>query len=169
MEGYVALGSNLGDREGHLRLGLAGMASRGVAPVALSSVWETEPVGTAEALRFLNMVAKVRTALGAEEALGVLLAVEAEAGRVRRERNAPRELDLDLLILGRIRRSGPALTLPHPRMWERRFVLAPLAEVAPGLRNPGTGRTIEEELLRLGDRPGVRRLGELAFPNRGPV
>ncbi len=169
MEGYVALGSNLGDREGHLRRGLLGMARRGVLPVSLSSVWETEPVGTDDPLWFLNMAARVRTQLRPLDVLRALLAVEAEAGRVRRGRNAPRELDLDLLTLGALRKKGPLLTLPHPRMWERRFVLAPLAELAPGLRNPRTGRTIERELEELRDRHEVRRRGELAFPIGGPV
>jgi 2-amino-4-hydroxy-6-hydroxymethyldihydropteridine diphosphokinase len=168
-DGFVALGSNLGDRESHLRQGLAGMARRGIEVSALSSVWETEPVHTREPFWFLNMVARVRAELMPEELLDALLAVEAEAGRVRRTRNAARELDLDLLLFGDRRSEGPRLVLPHPRIWERRFVLAPLAEVAPGLRHPVSGRTVGEVLGALADPHAVRRLGALAWPTVRPV
>jgi 2-amino-4-hydroxy-6-hydroxymethyldihydropteridine diphosphokinase len=168
-DGYIGLGSNLGEREAYLRAGLDGIARRGIVPAALSSVWETEPVGTGEPQWFLNMVARVRTSMSPEDVLRVLLTVEAEAGRVRSERNAPRVLDLDLLLLGAHRREGQRLTVPHPRMWERRFVLAPLEELAPDLRNPATGRTVSEELAALADPHTVRRAGTLALSRRRPV
>ena len=170
MVGYVGLGSNVGDREEHLREGLLSLHRRGVRPVAVSSLWETEPVGGAGPDWFLNMVARVETAFDPEAVLAVLLAVEDERGRVRRRASAPRELDLDLLLLGGLRRSGEALTLPHPRMWTRRFVLAPLAEIAPDLVDAsGGGRTVAETLEALADPHVVRRAGRLALPETLPV
>lgn len=141
------------------------MAQRGIDPVVLSSVWETEPVECRDPLWFLNLVARVRTGLAAHQVLDALMEIEREAGRVRREANEPRPLDLDLLMLGDLRSTGPRLVLPHPRMWNRRFVLAPLAEVAPDLRHPDTGRTVAETARALGPAPEVRRVGILAVPD----
>lgn len=169
MIGFVALGSNLGDREARLRDGLAGMARAGLEPLELSSVWETEPVGWPGAPWFLNMVARFRTDAPAQEVLDRLQRLELEAGRVRTAPNAPRVLDLDLLMLDDLRLHGPRLTIPHPRMWERRFVLAPLAELAPDLVNPGTGMTVVQTLESLGERPRVRRVGVLAARACGPL
>ena len=98
MIGYVALGSNLGDRRGYLRQGLLRMERRGVVPLALSSIWETEPVDCPDPFWFLNMVARVETGLGPHQVLDVLLSVEREVGRVRTEPNGSRVLDLDLLF-----------------------------------------------------------------------
>jgi len=160
MLGYVGFGSNLGDREENLRAGLIAIARAGVTPVAVSSLWETEPVDGAGPGWFLNLVARVDTALSPEDVLAVLMAAERERGRVRGRPNAPRELDLDLLMLGGLRRSTPDLTLPHPRLWARRFVLAPLAELAP---------EFESALASLDDRHVVRRAGKLALPETLPV
>ena len=160
MLGYVGLGSNVGDREGHLRQGLIAMARGGVVPVAVSSLWETEPVGGAGPTWFLNMAARVDTALDPELVLGVLLAAERERGRERRRPNAPRELDLDLLTLGALQRSSEGLSLPHPRLWSRRFVLAPLAELASEFASA---------LAVLDDPHEVRRIGKLALPETLPV
>ena len=164
MRGYVALGSNLGDREGSLRAGLAGMGRRGLAARALSAVWETEPVDSPEPLWFLNMVAEVETGLPPRRVLEMLLEVEREVGRVRSVRNAPRALDLDLLLLGDLRVQEDGLLLPHPRMWTRRFVLAPLHELAPQLRDPVSGRTVTEALASLPAAPTARSLGPLYNP-----
>ncbi len=169
VEGYVGLGSNLGDREAYLRAGIEGIGRPGVVAEALSSVWETQPVDTEEPLWFLNMVVRIATRLSPEEVLDRLLRVEAEVGRVRSSRNAPRVLDLDLLILGDFRREGERLVLPHPRMWERRFVLAPLEELASGLVRPGTGRTVREELEALPDPHTARKIGTLALPGARPL
>jgi 2-amino-4-hydroxy-6-hydroxymethyldihydropteridine diphosphokinase len=160
MLGYVGLGSNIGDREEHLRAGLVAMAEGGVTPVAVSSLWETEPVGGAGPNWFLNMVARVATALTPEEVLEVLLASERDRGRHRARPNAPRELDLDLLTLGELKRNTPELTLPHPRLGSRRFVLAPLAEIAPEFAGA---------LERLVDPHQVRRIGKLALPETLPL
>jgi len=169
MEGLVALGSNLGNRRRNLARGLAGLQAAGIELVAVSSVWETEPVDAPPSPWFWNMVVKVRTELEPFGLLDRLLAVEREAGRERGARNAPRTLDLDLLLLGRWVVSHPRLELPHPRMWERRFVLEPLAEVEPGLVNPATGRTALEERDRLRDGARARSLGSLASVGKQPV
>jgi len=167
--GYVALGSNLGRREEHLRGGILALGAGGLAVTAVSSVWETEPVDGAGPTWFLNMVVRVATDLGPERVLEVLLDAERDRGRIRTRPNAPRELDLDLLLFGAERREGPALELPHPRLWSRRFVLAPLAEIAPDLVNPVSGRTVRQELAALGDAPAVRRVGPLALPETHPL
>ena len=164
MRGFVALGSNLGDREGSLRAGLEGMARRGLSARALSSVWETEPVDSPEPLWFLNMVAEVETGFPARRVLELLLDVEREVGRVRTVRNAPRALDLDLLVLDELTLRAEGLVLPHPRMWARRFVLAPLAELAPELRDPVSGRTVAQALAALPDTPSARPVGRLYNP-----
>lgn len=159
----VGLGSNLGDRWANLRAGLAGLARRGAPPRALSSVWETEPVGCpAGSPWFLNMVAELDTFLQPLELLDAALAVEEEVGRVRGAPGDPRVLDLDILLFGALVLDHPRLSLPHPRMRERRFVLAPLAEIAPGARDPVTGLTVAELLARLGGAQRVRRAGTIA-------
>ena len=160
MLGYVGLGSNIGDREEHLRAGLLAMARGGVRATVVSSLWETEPVDGAGPDWFLNMVALVVTNLPPGAVLGVLLASERERGRQRRRPNAPRELDLDLLTLGGLTRSTADLTLPHPRLWSRRFVLAPLAELAPEFAHG---------LAALDDPHEVRLVGKLALPETLPL
>jgi 2-amino-4-hydroxy-6-hydroxymethyldihydropteridine diphosphokinase len=163
--GFVALGSNVGDRDAHLRAGILAMHAAGLRVTAASSVWETEPVGGAGPEWFLNMVVRVETDLSPEAALDALLAIERARGRRRSRPNAPRELDLDLLLLGDQRRASPALTLPHPRMTERAFVLAPLAEIAPDLvLDAASARTVAEARAGLDDPHAVRRRGPLALP-----
>lgn len=153
---YVAFGSNLGDRRAHLARGLAALSARGLRPVAVSSVHETEPVD-AEGGRFLNLVARIDTAMEPRALLDVLLGIEAESGRRRRDTgdgpSLARRLDLDLLLAGELVVDEPGLVVPHPRMWERRFVLEPLAELAPELRDPRGGPTVAERLRRLGYNP----------------
>ena len=158
---YVGMGSNLGDREAFLRSGLEGMARGGLVAARVSSVWETQPVDSPGSPWFLNAVAGFEAAISPLEMLDLLLAVERDVGRVRTVRNAPRVLDLDLLLMGELCVDGPRLALPHPRMWSRRFVLDPLAEIAPGLRDPRSGRSVEEALAALRTRERVRRLGPL--------
>lgn len=160
VEGYISLGSNLGDRWAHLRAGVRGLERAGLELLALSSVWETEPIDSAPPW-YLNMVVSVRAVLQPLELLDTLLDIERQAGRVRSTRNAPRTLDLDLLLLGDLEVRKPRLHLPHPRMWQRRFVLEPLAEIAPELRNPATGRTAVEERRLIAGHGQARRLGSL--------
>lgn len=169
MTGYVALGSNLGDRLALLQAGLDGMARGGIVVSAVSSAWETEPVGTDDPRKFLNAAARIETDLAPETVLERLLEIETREGRVRTARNAPRPLDLDLLLLGDTRRDGPGLTIPHPRMWERAFVLVPLAEIAPGLVHPATGRSIGADAAGLAAACGCARAGRLALPRSRPV
>lgn len=169
MTGYVALGSNLGDRLAFLQAGLEGMAADGLGVSAVSSVWETEPVGTTDPRKFLNAAARIETDRAPEDVLAVLLEVERRAGRVRTVRNAPRRLDLDLLILGDLRRDAPSLRLPHPRMWDRAFVLCPLAELAPEIVEPASGRTIVACAAQLAARGGCERVGCLAMPRARPL
>jgi len=133
---YVSLGSNLGDREATIRAAVAALP--GV--VAMSELRETEPVGLVDQPPFLNGVARLETELSARELLEALLAVERQLGRERRERWGPRTIDLDLLLYGSEMLEEPGLTVPHPRLHERRFALEPLAELAPSLVVPGRGR-----------------------------
>lgn len=107
-----------------------------------SSIYETDPVGYLDQPPFLNMVVAVETSLSPHELLARLLEIEQELGRVRTFRNAPRIIDLDILLFGQAVFEDPELQLPHPRMLERRFVLEPLNEIAPALVHPVTGRTI---------------------------
>jgi 2-amino-4-hydroxy-6-hydroxymethyldihydropteridine diphosphokinase len=165
--GYLALGSNVGNRRAHLRFALAALRRAGVEPLAISSVWETEPHEGARGRWFLNMAVKVETGRGPRALLALLQAIERRAGRRRRgPPNAPRTLDLDLLLLGDLVLADERLTLPHPRMWRRRFVLEPLVEVGADARNPLTGETVAAERGRLSGGGAVRRVGPLA-PARG--
>ena len=145
---YVGLGANLGDRERTLRAAVDGLvAEEGIEVVSVSTLRETEPVGVGEQPRFLNGAVELETTLTARELLDRLLAVEQRFGRVRIPgEHGPRTLDLDLLLYGDEVIDEPGLTVPHPRLHERRFVLEPLAELAPGLLVPGRGDM--ESLLR---------------------
>ncbi len=131
---FLGLGSNLGDRLGYLQLAVDGLAAApGVRLVAVSPVYETAPVGGPEQPDYLNAVAEVETTLSARELLALANAIEAEGERVRKERWGPRTLDVDVLLVGDERHDTPELTVPHPRMADRAFVLAPLADLAPEL------------------------------------
>jgi 2-amino-4-hydroxy-6-hydroxymethyldihydropteridine diphosphokinase len=144
---YVGLGANLGDREATIRAAVEALAGEdGIAVVAVSSLRETEPVGVGEQPQFLNGVAAVETTLSARDLLDRLLEIEQRFGRVRIPgEHGPRTLDLDLLLYGGETIDEPGLAVPHPRLHERRFVLEPLAELAPGLLVPGRG-TVESLL-----------------------
>ena len=144
---HVGLGANLGDREATIRAAVEALAAEdGIEVVAVSTLRETEPVGVGDQPRFLNGVVSLETTLSARELLDRLLALEQRFGRVRRPgEHGPRTLDLDLLLYGDETIAEPGLTVPHPRLHERRFVLEPLAELAPGLVVPGRG--VVESLL----------------------
>ena len=136
---YVGLGANLGDREAAIRRA-AGL----IGALRLSTIRETEPWGLADQPRFLNAAAELDTGLPPRALLERLLAVERELGRTRDgPRWGPRTIDLDLLLYGRERLDEPGLTVPHPRLHERRFALEPLAELDPGLEVPGRGLVSE--------------------------
>ena len=132
---YVGLGSNLGDREAIIRAAVEALP--GV--VAVSQLRETDPVGVTEQPAFLNGAVVLETDLSARELLDLLLAVERRLGRERRERWGPRTIDLDLLLFGAETIDEPGVTVPHPRLHERRFALEPLAELDPELTVPGRG------------------------------
>ncbi len=150
---YVGMGSNLGDRAGNLLAGVRGMLAAGLGVARLSSVYETEPVGVEDAQpAFLNMVAELTAPLPPPlELLRLLLSVERDAGRRRARPLAPRTLDHDLLLYGGETSETDALTLPHPRLHRRRFVLAPLAELIPEARHPRLGETFARLLATTAD------------------
>ena len=147
MRAYLGLGSNLGDRQGHLRRAIETLGS---SVVAVSPVYETDPVGGPGGQGpYLNLVVEVETDLSPRALLGVCHRLEAAAERVRQERWGPRTLDVDILLYDDLTVDEPDLQIPHPRMWQRRFVLAPLADLAPDL--------VEPDVLEQSE-GGVRRL-----------
>ena len=142
MRAYVALGSNLGDRERTIRDAVAALgAADGVDVVGVSTLRETDPVGLVDQPRFLNGAAALETSLTARQLLDLLLEVERRFGRERAgvPEGGPRTLDLDLLLVESAEIDEPGLRIPHPRLHERRFVLEPLAELDPSLEVPGKG------------------------------
>jgi 2-amino-4-hydroxy-6-hydroxymethyldihydropteridine diphosphokinase len=149
---YIALGSNLGDRAKTLAVAVDRLGSLGRV-TAKSSLYETEPVGFHDQPNFLNAVVALETNLTPVPLLRALLGIEREMGRDRSQGviHGPRALDLDLLLMGDAIVSGEELTLPHPALQQRRFVLAPLAEIAPELCHPPSKRTIAELLALLPD------------------
>ena len=139
---YIALGSNLGDKEKNLRRALLLLTQQGVEVVRVSSFLSTEPYGVTDQPQFLNAVACVRTSLVPLALLDVLLATELAMGRVRLRRWGERNIDLDLLLYEDVVLDTPRLRLPHPDMQNRDFVLLPLAEIAPELKHPTLQKTI---------------------------
>jgi 2-amino-4-hydroxy-6-hydroxymethyldihydropteridine diphosphokinase len=131
---YLALGSNLGDRAAHLQAAVDGLgAADGVDVVAASRVYETDPMGGPTQDPYLNAVLAIETELDPYALLALAQRIEGDAQRARAERWGPRTLDVDVLLYDDVRLDAPDLTLPHPRIWERGFVLAPLRDVAPAL------------------------------------
>ena len=159
-EGYLGLGSNVGDRRGNLQAAVDALPDHGVDVLASSSVYDTEPVGLVlDQPEFLNACIRVRTALEPEALLDACKAVERELGRVAGGvRHGPRPIDVDLLLLGDETYRSERLSLPHEQVTSRRFVLVPLLELAPDLSVPGAGRAADA-LATLGDEGDVRRAG----------
>jgi 2-amino-4-hydroxy-6-hydroxymethyldihydropteridine diphosphokinase len=142
--GYLGLGSNVGDREAHLRAAVDGLEAAGVEIEAVSSAYETEPVGEVLDQRaFFNAVLRVETSLRPEPLLDACKAVEKALGRVVTVRHGPRPIDVDLLLLESLQFWSARLTLPHREVTSRRFVLVPLLELAPDLVVPGAGRAAD--------------------------
>jgi 2-amino-4-hydroxy-6-hydroxymethyldihydropteridine diphosphokinase len=159
---YLGLGSNVGDREGHLRAALRLLHEHGVEVEATSSVYETEPVGEIlDQPDFLNAAARVSTDLEPEALLDLCKAIEVEQGRMMgAPRHGPRPLDVDLLLVGDLELSTDTLTLPHPEVTARRFVLVPLLELDPDLALPD-GTRLRDALDELGEGERVERVGAL--------
>jgi 2-amino-4-hydroxy-6-hydroxymethyldihydropteridine diphosphokinase len=165
--GYLSLGSNVGDRKANLRRAVDALAGHRVEVEAVSSIYETEPVGEVlDQPEFLNAAARVRTGLEPVQLLDVCKAIEAEEGRMfGGPRHAPRTIDIDLLLLGELELSTVRLTIPHPELTARRFVLVPLLELDPGLELPD-GTALAAALEALGPGQRVERVGELDVQTR---
>jgi 2-amino-4-hydroxy-6-hydroxymethyldihydropteridine diphosphokinase len=140
---YLSLGSNVGDREQNLRDAIVrlGMAGR---VVSVSSFYETAPVEFTQQAWFLNCALALETALDPEQLMRTILQIEAKMGRQRTREKGPRTIDIDILLFGDVRVSSPGLTIPHPAMHQRRFVLEPLGEIAPEVQHPVLQKTIRE-------------------------
>ena len=160
--GYLGLGSNVGDREAHLRAAVAALDEHGVEVEATSSLFETEPVGEIlDQPDFLNAAVRIRTELEPEALLDLCKAIEVEQGRMLGgQRHGPRPLDLDLLLLGDVELASDRLTLPHPQVTSRRFVLEPLLELDPQLALPD-GTPLAGALAELGPGQRVEKVGSL--------
>ena len=153
---YIALGSNLADPEAQVNHAFTALAQLPQSRLlARSSLYRSAPVGYAAQADFINAVAQLETELSAHDLLQSLLDIERTFGRVRDFRNAPRTLDLDLLLYADLMFHEPGLTLPHPRMHERAFVLLPLLEIAPDCELPGKGKA-KDWLMQVGDQTITR-------------
>lgn len=160
--GYLGLGSNVGDRVEHLRAAIESLGEHGVEVEAVSSAYETEPVGEVlDQPDFLNAAIRISTKLEPIELLEVCKAIEVERGRMlAASRHSPRPLDIDLLLLGDLELTSERLTLPHPEVTSRRFVLAPLLELDPNL-TLADGTKLADALATLGSDQRAERVGPL--------
>ncbi|HEY7338557.1 MAG TPA: 2-amino-4-hydroxy-6-hydroxymethyldihydropteridine diphosphokinase [Bryobacteraceae bacterium] len=143
---YLSLGSNVGDRDAHLARTLDRLGSEDMRVVRASSVYETEPRDVPDQPWFLNQIVEVETSLFPKQLLARLQKIEIGMGRVRVQEKGPRTIDIDILLYGNAIVSTPGLEIPHPRLPDRRFVLEPLAELAPEFRHPRTRQTVREML-----------------------
>lgn len=150
---YLSLGSNVGDRESNLDRALAAIEAESIRVTMRSSLYETEPQDLRDQPWFLNLAAACETAYFPLQLVTILQRIERQLGRVRGPgvvAKGPRLIDIDILLYGNVVMESPKLTIPHPRMMERRFVLEPLLEIAPDLRHPRTGRPLQEFLRKTG-------------------
>ena len=154
---YLGLGSNIGDREKNLAKAIHQLTAPNLRIARVSSIYETEPAGFAAQRWFLNLVVEAETDLFPMQLLTRALKIERSLGRVRTIKNGPRTIDIDILLYGKTVIRGATLEIPHPRMGERRFVLAPLAELGPDLRHPVTHQSIRQ-MLDAAPAQTVRRL-----------
>jgi 2-amino-4-hydroxy-6-hydroxymethyldihydropteridine diphosphokinase len=155
---YLSLGSNVGNRAENIARAIEALGSRGVRVTRQSSLYETEPVDVQNQHWFLNCVVEAETDLMPRQLMQTLLEIERSLGRRRRVFRGPRTIDMDILLFGSSVVNLPELEIPHPRMTERRFVLVPFNEIAPGARHPALKKTIAELLESTGDRSQVRRV-----------
>jgi 2-amino-4-hydroxy-6-hydroxymethyldihydropteridine diphosphokinase len=162
---YIGLGSNLGDRAGNLLYGVRGLIEASFVVTKLSPVYETEPIGIETDLPFLNMVAEIRSeAVTPTQMMARLLRIEYLLGRTDKSLRKPRTIDLDLLFFGNVRMDTPFLTIPHPRVQSRRFVLVPLNDVAPHFFHPLMHKDIRALLNECEDRSSVVRWNPMGWP-----
>jgi 2-amino-4-hydroxy-6-hydroxymethyldihydropteridine diphosphokinase len=155
---YVSLGSNLGDRAGNLLLAVRGLLESSLCVQRLSAIYETEPVGVEDHDNYLNMVAEIKvTNVSPKQMLTRMIRIEYLLGRRQKFNKAPRTVDLDLLFYGETQDRNPFLTIPHPRLHERRFVLVPLNELSPTIRHPVLNKTVQEILAEVADNSRVVR------------
>ena len=162
---YVSIGSNLGDRAGNLLLAVRGLMEASFSVNKLSAIYETEPKGVENQPAFLNMVAEINiTSISASQMMARMLRIEYLLGRRDKNLKNPRTVDLDLLLFGAYQCDTDFLTLPHPRMFERRFVLKPLAQIAPHVVYPASQKTIAEMLAAVDDFAIVKRWNPNAKP-----
>ena len=160
---YISAGSNLGNRKANLEYALQSLTKRGVVPTEMSSYFETEPVGFFEQPWFLNIAIKLETRLAPYELLDLCQEVENSYGRVRNLTKGPRTLDLDILLYDDIVVNQLRLVIPHPRMSERKFVLVPLAQIAPEVLHPVLKKTIRSLLEACSDPSVIRPYVEDGF------
>lgn len=155
---YIGLGSNLGDRAGNLLMAVRGLMEASFLVTKLSGIYETEPVEIENAGPFLNMVAEIKAEhITPSQMMARMLRIEYLLGRSDKSLKKPRTIDLDLLFYGREIANSPFLTVPHPRIHLRRFVLVPLAEIAPNFVHPVIHKDIQTLLAETGDRSAVTR------------
>lgn len=155
---YLSLGSNVGDRDENLKAAIAALPAAGVQVRRVSSFYETEPVDYLDQAWFLNCVVQAETELPPLELLRRLRGVEARMGSKKLIAKGPRLIDIDILLYGQETMDTSELQVPHPRMAQRRFMLVPLAEIAPGLRHPSWPGTAQELLAETPDKSEVRRV-----------
>lgn len=160
-EAYIGMGSNLGNREAWLRHGVRQMVEQGLTVEAGSAAYQSAPVGNTDQPDFLNAAVRVESKLGPRDLLNLLLECEAALGRVRHIRWGPRTLDLDLLLFGQEIVDEEGLSVPHPRLHERPFVLLPLCDLNPLGRHPVLGQTFKALLDLCPDAESVRRADEV--------
>jgi 2-amino-4-hydroxy-6-hydroxymethyldihydropteridine diphosphokinase len=158
---YLSLGSNLGNREQNLREAIRRLKSVGTVR-SVSSIYETEPVEFAEQPMFLNCAAALETSASPDQLMVQLLEIEKAMGRRRIQKKGPRIIDLDILLVGDQVVSTPEVTIPHPAMHQRRFVLEPLAEIAPETKHPTLKKTARDLLEELPPGQAVCRMGAIA-------
>lgn len=164
MKVYLSLGSNLGDRKANLEKAIQLLGER-LHVEQISSLYDTEPMGYAEQPRFLNAVCRAQTDIGPLQLLSLIKGIEVALGRVPSFSNAPRPIDVDILFYGDLVMETPELTIPHPRIEERAFVLIPLLEIAPDLVHPVSGESIRDLATRVPGREEVKKIGELRADN----
>ena len=159
---YLGLGSNLGSREDNLKKAIEEISHR-LRLGKVSSIYDTTPIGDENQPRFLNMVCEVSTMLPPPSLMALLQGFELKLGRLPGKKNSPRPMDIDILLCGNLVLNSPELTVPHPRMAEREFVLAPFSEIAPEIEHPVLHKTIQQLYSTVAGQQGVH----MFEPNKG--